>query len=99
MCGYTQITKKSKTKKKIGNRKVVATKVGTVFLGFVVDHVVGLMNLQQESFEDSHPNHWDGNLIDYLSGIYKEDDVYFGICDMKKMLNDKRFTEEYRSYN
>ena len=85
--------------KKIGDRKIVVTKVGAVFLGFVVDHVVGLMSLQQELFEDSYPNHWDGNIVDYLSGIYKEDDVYFGICDMNKMINDKRFTEEYRSYN
>lgn len=84
---------------KIGNRRIVTSKVGTVLYGFVVDHVVGLMNLQQEAFKDSHPENWDGNLVNYLSGIYKEDGVYFGICDLNKMLNDKRFTEGQVTYN
>ena len=85
--------------KKIGHRRIVTTKVGSVFLGFVVDHAVGLMNLQQEAFEDSYPEHWDSSLVDYLSGIYKEDDVYFGVCDLQRMLNDKQFTEGKKSYN
>jgi len=85
--------------KKIGNRRVVASKVGNMFLGFVVDHAVGLMNLQQEAFEDSYPEHWDSNLVDYLSGIYKQDEMYFGICDFQKMLNDERFTEGQKGYN
>lgn len=79
---------------KIGERRIVVSKVGSVFFGFVVDHVVGLMNLQQEAFEDRYPENWDGNLVNYLSGIYKEDDEYFGICDLYKMINDKRFTQE-----
>ena len=85
--------------KKIGSRRIIASKVGSVLFGFVVDHVVGLMNLQQESFEDSYPQHWDSNLVDKLSGIYKEGDVYFGVCDMQKILNDRRFAEEQKSYN
>ncbi len=79
--------------KKIGKRRIVANKVGANFLGFVVDHAVGLMNLQQRKFEDSYPDHWDSGLVNYLSGVYKENNVYFGICDFNKMINDKRFTE------
>lgn len=85
--------------KKIGSRRVVASKVGSVFLGFVVDHAVGLMSLHQEAFEDSYPENWDSNLVDYLSGIYKQDDTYFGVCDFQKMINDKRFIEGQHSYN
>ncbi len=84
---------------KIADRRVIASKVGSVFFGFVVDHVVGLMNLQPEAFKDSHPENWDASLVDYLSGIYKEDDMYYGVCDTQKMLNDKRFTEGQRQYN
>jgi twitching motility protein PilI len=83
--------------KKIGKRRIVANKVGSNFLGFVVDHAVGLMNFQQTEFEDSYPEHWDSGLVSYLSGIYKENDVYFGVCDFNKMINDKRFTETQKN--
>ena len=85
--------------KKIGKRRIVASKVGSNFLGFVVDHAVGLMNLQQSEFEDSYPVHWDASLVNCLSGIYKENDVYFGVCDFSKMMSDKRFTEMQNNYN
>lgn len=85
--------------KKIGKRRIVANKVGSNFLGFVVDHAVGLMNLQQSEFEDSYPEHWDSGLVNYLSGIYKENDVYYGVCDFNRMINDKRFTEAQKNYN
>ena len=55
------------------------------------------MNLQQSEFEDSYPEHWDSNLVNYLSGIYKENDMYFGVCDFNKMINDKRFTEAQKN--
>ena len=85
--------------KRIGSRRVVANKVGSVFLGFVVDQAVGLMNLHENDFEDSYPDHWDSGLIDFLSGIYKENDMYFGVCDFQKLINDKRFTETQNNYN
>lgn len=85
--------------KKVGKRRIIANKVGPNFLGFVVDHAVGLMNLQQSEFEDSYPQHWDSGLVNYLSGIYKENDVYFGVCDFNKMINDERFTEAQKNYN
>lgn len=85
--------------KKVGKRRVVANKVGSNFLGFVVDQAVGLMNLQQSDFVDSYPKHWDSGIVNYLSGVYKENDVYFGVCDFKKMINDKRFTEVQKNYN
>jgi twitching motility protein PilI len=85
--------------KKIGKRRIVTNKVGANYMGFVVDHAVGLMNLQQSEFEDSYPDHWDSSLVNYLSGIYKENDVYFGVCDFNKMINDKRFTEAQKNYN
>ena len=85
--------------KKISSHRVVACRVRSVFLGFVVDHAVGLMNLQQQAFEDRYPEHWDSNLVSYLSGIYQENGVYFGVCDLQKMLDDKRFTEGQESYN
>lgn len=84
---------------KIAGRRVITTKVGSVFFGFVVDHVAGLMNLQPEAFKDSYPDNWDASLVDYLSGIYMQDDSYYGVCDIQKMLNDKRFTEGQINYN
>ena len=84
---------------KIGSRRVVTSKVGSVFIGFVVDHAVGLMSLQQDAFKDSYPENWDSNLVQYLSGIYEQDGTYFGVCDFNKMLNDKRFIEGRKSYN
>ena len=85
--------------KKVAKRRIIAHKVGVNFVGFVVDHVVGLMNFQKSESEDSYPEYWDSNLVHYLSGIYKENDVYFGVCDFNKMVNDKRFTEAKHNYN
>ena len=85
--------------KKIGKRRIIANKVGSNFLGFVVDHAVGLMNLQKSEFKDSYPQHWDSGLVNYLSGTYEENDVYFGVCDFRKMINDERFNETQKNYS
>ncbi|MFK7793930.1 MAG: chemotaxis protein CheW [Gammaproteobacteria bacterium] len=85
--------------KKVGKQRIIANKVGTNLLGFVVDHAVGLMNLQKSEFKDSYPEHWDNGLVNYLSGIYEENDVYYGVCDFNKMINDERFTETQKNYN
>lgn len=76
--------------KKISGRRIVTSKVRTVYVGFIVDHVVGLMNVQQGGFDNDCPKHWDSTLVDNMSGIYKENGVYFGICDLQKMLQDDR---------
>lgn len=88
---------KADSLKKMSGHRIVVSKVGEVFLGFVVDQVVGLMNLKKEDFVDSYPEHWDSNLVDYLSGIYREGSGYFGVCDLLKMLNDTRFIEGQQS--
>lgn len=85
--------------KKIHGKRVIANKIGAIFLGLVVDQVVGLMNIQSNEFTQEYPQQWDAAVLDILSGIYKENDTYFGVCDFNKMTNDKRFTQTQNSYN
>ena len=85
--------------KKISGQRVITNKTESIILGLVVDQVVGLMNLQKAEFTDEYPQHWDDAILDILSGIYKENDMYFGVCDFHKMVSDKRFTQTQNSYN
>lgn len=85
--------------KKIHGKRVIANKVGANFLGLVVDQVAGLMNIQGNEITQDYPQHWDSAVLDMLSGIYKENDSHFGVCDLNKMTADKRFTQTQNSYN
>lgn len=75
------------------NKRIIATKVGQVFLGLVVDQVVGMARLWEMQSEASHPADWDDVIVELLRGIYRVDDTYFGLCDIEKIVHNQRFME------
>ena len=85
--------------KKINNKRIITNDVGQITLGLVVDQVVGLMNPNQNAFNTSYPDHWDSSVVGVLSGVYQENDTFFGICDFQKLVSDERFSETSKVYN
>ena len=85
--------------KKINNKRIITNNVGQISLGLVVDQVIGLMNPNRNMFENSFPEHWDNSVVDILSGVYQEDETFFGVCDFQKLVSDQRFTETNKIYN
>ena len=75
------------------NKRIIATKAGQVFLGLVVDQVVGMARLWEMQSEASHPADWDHAIVELLRGIYRVEDTYFGLCDIEKIVHNQRFME------
>lgn len=83
----------SETVGSLKHKRVIATRVGQVFLGLVVDQVVGMAQLWEMQNEARHPASWDDSVVDVLRGIYRKDDTYFGLCDSEKIVHNQRFME------
>ena len=75
------------------HKRVIATKVGQIFLGLVVDQVVGIARLWEMHTENSHPANWNKSVVDVLGGVYRTDETYFGLCNLHKLVKDQRFVE------
>lgn len=85
--------------KKISNKRIVTNNVGNICLGLVVDQVIGLMNPNKNAIESAYPDHWDNALVNILSGVYHENETFFGVCDFEKLVTDERFAESNKIYN
>lgn len=85
--------------KKINNKRIVTNNVGQISLGLVVDQVVGLMSPNKNACETSYPDHWDNSVVDILSGVYQENETFFGVCDFQKLVRDERFADSNKIYN
>lgn len=75
------------------HKRVIATKVGQIFLGLVVDQVVGIARLWEMHAENSHPANWNKSVVDVLGGIYRTEETYFGLFNLHKLIQDQRFVE------
>ena len=84
---------------KLNNHRVITNKNESLYLGVVVDQVVGLLNISEHEKRDSCPAHWDSSVIDFMTGIYNLDGTYFGMCDMHKIVQDKSFKDTQKILN
>ena len=75
------------------HKRVLTARAGHVFLGLVVDQVVGMAQLWEMQNEARHPAAWDEAVVELLCGIYRKDDTYFGLCDIEKIVHHQRFME------
>ena len=75
------------------HKRVLTTRTDHVFLGLVVDQVVGMAQLWEMQNEARHPASWDEAVVELLRGIYRKDDTYFGLCDIEKIVHHQRFME------
>ena len=79
--------------KKNHGRRVIVNKTATVFLGLIVDQVIGLMNIPSDQLDEHYPPQWNNAVLNILAATYKEDNTCFGVCDLNKMINHKHFAQ------
>ncbi len=79
------------------HKRIIATRVGQMLLGLVVDQVVGMARLWEMQTENSYPASWDDSVVSLLAGLYCKDETYYGLCDFHKFVSDQRFTEMQQS--
>ena len=84
---------------KLNDRRVVTNKSGSLYLGVVVDQVIGLQNVSEHEKRNSCPAHWDDSVTDFMTGIYNVDGAYFGMCDVYKIVQDKSFNDSQKILN
>jgi chemotaxis signal transduction protein len=84
---------------KLNDRRVIASKSDSLFLGVIVDQVVGVINTNEQDKRGSCPAHWDDSVIDLMTGIYNINGSYFGMCDVYKIIRDKGFNESRKVLN
>ena len=83
----------SDTVSNLNRKRIITARAGQVFLGLVVDQVVGMAQLWEMQNEAQRPAKWDESVVDILRGIYRKDDTYFGLCDIEKIVHNQRFME------
>ncbi len=83
----------SEGKNNINRKRIIVTRVDQILLGLVVDQVVGIVRLWEMKNENSHPANWGNSVVELLCGVYRSGDTYFGLCDFKKIVQDRRFTQ------
>lgn len=75
------------------HKRIITARADQVFLGLVVDQVIGMAQLWEMQSEVRHPASWEDSVVDVLRGIYRKDDAYFGLCDIEKIVHNQRFME------
>ena len=84
---------------KLNNHRVITNKNESLYLGVVVDQVLGLVNVGEHEKQNSCPAQWDNSVIEFLTGIYKVDGAYFGMCDLHKIVQENSFNDTQKILN
>jgi chemotaxis signal transduction protein len=84
---------------RLNNRKVIASKSSSLYLGIIVDQVIGIVNAHEHEERNSYPAHWDDSVIDLITGIYSINGCYYGMCDVYRIIKDKGFSDTRKVLN
>ena len=84
---------------KLNNHRVITNKNDSLFLGVVVDQVIGLLKVSEHEKRDSCPAHWDSTVIEFMTDIYNVDGAYYGMCDVHKIVQDNSFSDTQKILN
>ncbi|MEM8843586.1 MAG: chemotaxis protein CheW [Pseudomonadota bacterium] len=85
--------------KRLSNHRVITNKNRSLYLGVVVDQVMGILNISEHEKRNSYPAHWDSAVTEFMTGVYYLNDTYYGICDIHAILQDKSIYDAQKTLN
>ena len=84
---------------RLNNRRVIASKSCSLYIGVIVDQVVGIVNANEHEKRSSYPAHWDDLVINLMTSIYSINGRYYGMCDVYKIIKEKGFSDSRKVLN
>ena len=84
---------------RLNTRRVIASKCTSLYLGVIVDQVVGIVNAHENEKRNSYPGHWDDSVIELMTGIYNINGDHYGMCDVYKVIKEKGFSDARKALN
>lgn len=76
---------------KLKNKRIICTKVGSIFLGLVVDQVCGIVNNNDMDEIDVSGNNWTDAVRQCLASGYSANDINYGEYDLSRMIVQDKF--------